>query len=319
MISNESLPDMQKSTDGFSPRAIDKVGVRGIKMNVNVQSGDVVQSVNATFSSYCNLVRDLKGINMSRITRNIISTVEDMGDAGITDLSLFAARLKEAHGTDNIYIKMAFEYTRASLSPMSGLVSYEPVDVVLETTSICGEVRNYMTVTTTGMSLCPCSKEMSMLSNNITEEEKAAIETLPIPLQSKIYRAGFGAHNQNSLVEIKVEIDSGAHPSIESIIDIATNATSAPIFGTLKREDEKYVTEVSYAGGYFNDDKEFVEIPDTGAKFVEDIARCAADSLGKLVLSSVIRDYVVVVNNDESIHPDPLYATAIISFGRDLK
>jgi len=102
-------------------------------------------------------------------------------------------------------------------------------------------------------SLCPCSKEIS----------------------------DYGAHNQRSHVTIRVE--ALAELSWLELVRFAEDSASAEIWSSLKRADEKWITERAY------------ENP----KFVEDMVR---DVALKLNADSRIGRYTVDVENFESIH-----------------
>jgi GTP cyclohydrolase FolE2 len=100
----------------------------------------------------------------------------------------------------------------------------------------------------------------------------------------------YGAHNQRGYVEIEVGCARGQTVWFEDLIEFADAAASAPIFSLLKRVDERYVTMTAY------------ENP----AFVEDIAR---DVVVALRQDPRIRDYVVRVTNQESIHNHNAVAT----------
>jgi GTP cyclohydrolase I len=112
-------------------------------------------------------------------------------------------------------------------------------------------------------SLCPCSKEIS----------------------------DYGAHNQRSLVTIRVEIKDPAGAAIEwqELVRFAEESASCEIWPMLKRADEKWVTERAY------------ENP----KFVEDLVR---DVALRLNADTRIGRYVVDVENFESIHNHSAWA-----------
>lgn len=296
------LPDVQKSVKGFQKIPINKVGVRNITIPLNIKTKDQnIQSVVASVSSYCNLVEDVRGINMSRISRTLLLELVNSND-GIADLKHVAHKLQEAHSTDNIYIKACFKYLIEKKSPVTDIYFQEPVEVVFESVLEKDFCKNFMTVKVAGMSLCPCSKEMSLLRNTLDFSEVALIdESLPEELADKIWEAGLGAHNQLSIIEAKIELADSPILWIEDIVEKADASFSSPVFSVLKRGDEKWVTEQSYKN----------------PKFVEDIVRDMAFQLNK-ELDVSINDYVVVCNNQESIHNEML-ATAILSAGRSLK
>lgn len=107
-----------------------------------------------------------------------------------------------------------------------------------------------------------------------------------------------GAHNQRSFADITVELNTTI--KIEEIIKIVDKVASCEIYSILKRADEKYVTEKAYKS----------------PRFVEDMARELAIQFDN-ILDKEIKDYVIVVNHQESIHTHE--AVAIINAGRELK
>lgn len=319
----DKLPDMQKSKDGFYKVGIQKVGVRNIKVPFNVlqKNGEVFSSI-ANISSYCDLVPNLKGINMSRISRTINNVLKSESVNGFNNLENFVYQLKQSHQTDNIWIKAVIQYFLKDNSPVDQLISYEPIDVTFESRLTNNTCRNFLRVKVNQMSCCPCSKEMSLLFNNLSKNQLDELNNadLSTELYEKLKQAGFGAHNQRSEIDILVELnDIDNKLWIEDIVEISKKAASCPTFSTLKRPDEKYVTEASYMGMYIDDEYHFQSTENTdGPKFVEDITRECALYLDQQLDDTII-DYVVVVNNQESIHSNDIMATAVKTAGRDLK
>jgi GTP cyclohydrolase I len=107
--------------------------------------------------------------------------------------------------------------------------------------------------------VCPCSKEISQ----------------------------FGAHNQRSMVTLKVRFKKFFW--IEDLIKIVEDSASGEVYSLLKRVDEKYVTEKAY------------ENP----KFVEDVVRSVAVKLNK---DENFIWYSIEAENFESIHNHSAYA-----------
>lgn len=335
-MKNNNLPDVQKSAEGFHKIYINKVGVRNIEIPIKILNKE--QSMNdeqnyfhsvANISSYCDLVNDVKGINMSRIARTIYDHFKSdyKRILNLKSIRLLSESLKFNHKSNNVFLKIAFKYIFNSNSPQADIATHEPVDCIFEDEIVDGVHKTFLTIEYTGMSLCPCSKEMSLLFNNVNIKEKEWIENnkfnMPDDLYEKLKNSGFGAHNQKSVISIKVELmennDVDKIMWIEDLVNIANHSFSCNVWSALKREDEKYVTEASYMGKYINDDKKFVDTDNNdGPKFVEDIARDAAYQLNKH-LNIKINDYVVVVNNQESIHSNNVLATAVLNAGLNLK
>lgn len=308
------LPDVQKKSTGFPPINIEKVGVENIKsiLPVKMKNGKI-QNCLANFSAYCSLSKELKGINMSRIGRTIMDLTQD-ADTAYLDLASFVYKLMEYHDNDNSYIEAEFNYVINQKTPVSGLNTTKPVYVKFISDYKNCTLKNYLVVRSTEMSLCPCSKEMSLIKNILTDEEKVIIRELPKNLQDKICESGYGAHNQKSIIEVTIMLNKDPM-FIEDLLELIENSASAPTYSILKREDEKYITEMSYCGGIWN---EYFEKLKGGPRFVEDIARYAAQSLNGLLQNEKIRDYKVSVRNQESIHCEEIQASAIITAKKDL-
>lgn len=322
-ITTDKLPDMQKTQEGFYKKGIEKVGVGGITILLPIKMKDgTVQKTIATVSSFCSLDANTKGINMSRINRTINKVLaEESSGSGFQDLERFVKELREAHQAPDIYIKAEFQLILDDKSPMSDLYSQEPVDVIIESQYKNNDYKTFLTVKSTEMSLCPCSKTMSLLTNNISTEEAEELKTLSPQLYEKIKKSGFGAHNQKSEITATVELskDSNKILWIEDLRDIIRASSSCPSYSVLKRNDEKFVTEVSYMGGYIDDDKNYIQIDGNfGPKFVEDIIRDLACQLDK-ELDSSINDYILTCRNQESIHSENIVALAVLTAGRNLR
>ena len=348
-ISSDNLPDVQKTQTGFYKKKIDKVGVRNIPVviPINMKNGGQ-QNILFKVSSYCSLDPNIKGINMSRTSRTIndninninimnnnISEEEHMRQTitdvinvlphdsnSISSFKNLAIKLKEAHKAANIYVKAKGVYMLQYKTPITNITSQQSVYIEIECVMIENRIRSYLTVESSEMSLCPCSREMSRLFNNITTDEAIEISKLSPSLQQKLSLSGFGAHNQRSHIKIKVELNESENSTkglmwIEDLKNIIERASSQPTYTVLKRPDEKYLTETSYCGGYFDDEHNFNPVENTGAKFVEDIARDCAKQLDE-ELDRKILDYCIVVDNEESIHSGDIMATAVLTARRDL-
>jgi len=177
----------------------------------------------------------------------------------IIDIADYIINKLEAEQCQIIY---NFPYFSTKIAP----VSKEPGVIhnnIIFNLSKGDNSKFWMTVDTNVTSLCPCSKEISTNS----------------------------AHNQRSSIKISVRPKENQFIWIEDIVKIAEENCSCPIYGVLKRVDEKQVTEQAY------------ENP----KFVEDIVR---GCYSQLIQVNEIQDFRIEVNNFESIHQHN--ATAIM-------
>jgi len=336
VFDKDTIPDVQNTRKDFYATPIKKVGVRNIEAPILVWQKDENRAiqVHATFSAYVELTEESKGINMSRCGRVIMAQARKHIDIDVANMhsptfnlmEAIVRDLQEQHGSKTAYVKCRFAYPSWTKVYASKLDTVEYVDVVWEAIADGVDITELLTVENVGISLCPCSKEMSLLLNNLNRREKLLWQELrntilddpkACGLVEKIEHAGFGAHNQRSHVAITVQLIPGRQLWFEDLIAITDKSFSAPIRAILKREDEKIEGELAYLGGFY-DDNGFNEVEGTGPKFVEDISRDAARQLDE-ILDKKIKDYVVRVLNDESIHSRNLQAVAILTAGRQLQ
>ncbi|RJS93993.1 GTP cyclohydrolase FolE2 [Salinisphaera sp. Q1T1-3] len=250
------IEDVQGRAD---PRrlAIDKVGICDIRHPVSIaQRVGGHQSTVATFGMYVNLPHEFKGTHMSRFVE-ILNAHEHQ--ITLDSFKLMLTEMTDRLESRNGHIEMTFPYFVDKYAPVTGekgVMDYEVGfigDRVGDVSTLHVEVK--VPVTT----LCPCSKDIS----------------------------DYGAHNQRSLVSIRVRAD--AFFWAEELIDIAESEGSCELYGVLKRIDEKAVTERAY------------ENP----KFVEDVVRDIATRLNE---DDRFRSYRVASENYESIHNHSAYA-----------
>lgn len=254
--SASSIEDVQGRAD---PRrlAIDKVGICDIRHPVSIaQRVGGHQSTVATFAMTVNLPHEFKGTHMSRFVE-ILNAHEQQ----ITPES-FKLMLEETADrleANNGHIEMFFPYFVDKYAPVTGEKGVMDYEVGFIGDRVDGVSKLQVEVQVPVTTLCPCSKDIS----------------------------DYGAHNQRSLITIRVAAD--AFFWAEELIDIAEECGSCELYGVLKRIDEKAVTERAY------------ENP----KFVEDVVR---DIAVRLNADERFRSYRVTSENFESIHNHSAYA-----------
>jgi len=158
-----------------------------------------------------------------------------------------------------------------------------------------GDTYFILEVNVVAASVCPCSREMSLLENlniddfqgfRLGQEEEDLEDYLSgfgkHPIFAK--QMGMGAHNQRSLIKAEILLDPENTMWIEDVVPLIEEQASAPTYPILKRPDEKFVTERGY----------------NNAKFSEDIARDVQIALQK---EEKILAWSLKVQNEESIHP----------------
>lgn len=260
MIS-KPLPDIQKTRDQRGI-AIDEVGVSNIRypLTFPLRDGGTFHTV-ATISMRVSLPHYEKGTHMSRF---MIALEEKVGELRPGNVSNVLEHLLELLDAERAYLDMAFPIflkRPAPVTGIAGLLDYECSYRGVMTRD--GVYDKEVGVRVNAASLCPCSKEISE----------------------------YGAHNQRSLITVKVR-EAGQIIWFEDLVEIAERNASCQLYPILKRPDEKYVTERAY----------------DNPKFVEDIVRDVAVDLNKMLETETIHWFFVSSNNYESIHNHDAYA-----------
>ena len=252
------IPDTQSARDERH-LAIQRVGVKDVRYPLTLRVADAVQSTAALWALDVALPAEKKGTHMSRF----IAWLDALQTEGVV---LDAATLRERHaamlaklGADEGRIEAAFSFFIRKRAPVSGITSLLDYQGRWIAETRGGVTRVHAEVAVPVKSLCPCSKEIS----------------------------DYGAHNQRSLVTIRVELL--APVEWHELVRFAEEEASSEIWPMLKRPDEKWVTERAY------------ENP----KFVEDLVRDVALRLNG---DARVGRYRVDVENFESIHNHSAYA-----------
>ena len=243
------IPDTQSARDDRH-LAIQRVGVRGVRYPIQLRiEGAIVPTV-ADWSLDVALPAEQKGTHMSRFVA-WLDAIDGPLDAAT--LRREATRMLALLGADAGRIEASFPFFLRKRAPVSGVESLLEYQGRFVVEARRDAVTVWVEVVVPVKSLCPCSKEIS----------------------------DYGAHNQRSHVTIRVE--ALAELSWLELVRFAEDSASAEIWSSLKRADEKWITERAY------------ENP----KFVEDMVR---DVALKLNADARIGRYTVDVENFESIH-----------------
>ncbi len=237
------MRDVQKEKDSRNIQ-IDRVGVKGVSYPVILMDKDnKTQNTIANVSMSVMLPHEYRGTHMSRF----IETLEEYrGRVSPSNLDAFTTRLCEKLNASESSVIFEFPYYFRKKAPVSKIESFSKCDVRLE--AIHERDKNFDMIIGLALNvqtLCP------------------------------------GAHNQRALVSLNVRCSGLVW--FEELINIIESSASAPLFTLLKREDEKYITELSYQR----------------PRFVEDVLRELAM---RLDTEDRILWYSVNVTSFESIH-----------------
>jgi len=250
------IPDTQGARDDRH-LAIQRVGIRRVRYPLQLTiEGAVVPTV-AEWALDVALPAEQKGTHMSRFVA-WLDAIEVPLD--VTTLRRESARMLALLGADAGRIQASFPFFLRKRAPVSGVESLLEYQGGFQVEAAGGEAQVWVEVVVPVKSLCPCSKEIS----------------------------DYGAHNQRSHVTIRVE--ALAELPWRELVRFAEDAASAEIWSSLKRADEKWITERAYEN----------------QKFVEDMVR---DVALRLNADPRIGRYTVDVENFESIHAHSAVAT----------
>lgn len=257
------LPDVQNSEDTRGVR-LDKVGICDYRIPFAVYNKDgTLQQTVGTASLYTSLDAKVKGANMSRYSQVIEKAIRK--GVSINVIVEMVDVLRDRLQASESYAKIKFPFFIKKKAPVSEKESHVHYICTFEGRYTKRRGRElFIEVRVPYTSLCPCSKEMSLTAES----------------------SGMGAHNQRS--ECRLTVSLKGWPDLETVwledlVALVEEQASCPIWNTLKRADEKWVTEHAY----------------NNPKFVEDVARDVALKLDEL---NNINGYTIVVEHYESIH-----------------
>ncbi len=254
---HRSLPlsDVQKRRD-TRQIPISKVGVKDISYPIVVMDKNhSVQHTVARVNMYVDLPHQFKGTHMSRFIEILNSYREKIA---LDKMEVILQQMKEKLGSSSAHLEIEFPYFIEKQAPVSGAKSLMEYTCEFRA-SLAEELDFVLGVKVPVTSLCPCSKELSQ----------------------------YGAHNQRSIMTVQVRYRQFLW--IEDLIELIESCGSSPVYSLLKRQDEKFVTEMAY------------ENP----RFVEDMVREATVKLSSL---DTITWFSVEAENYESIHKHSAYA-----------
>lgn len=278
------LPDLQNREDarGIS---IDRVGITGYIFPVEILniSGEV-NSVSAVVDLFVGLPHNYKGVNMSRFSECLLEFSDKMVGFHMFPqlLSLMQTKLESA----DAYARFEFDYFIKKTSPVSKIEAPQAYRCAFTGIQHGTDYTFILEVNVVAASVCPCSREMSLLENLFDRDIEFNGEHL-IDLErfkKGCSQVGMGAHNQRSKIKVRVITKPNEIFWIEDLIKLIEGCASAPTYPILKRPDEKFVTELGY----------------NNAKFSEDILR---DIQLGLEAKAFVDEWFIKVDNEESIHP----------------
>lgn len=275
------LPDVQ-SWEPESRFKLTRVGVKGIKKQVQIQRPKGLLTLIVKLDLFVDLPASKKGSDLSRNAEVIEEIVELSTKHRSKSLEALCSRTSQALLDKHEYATLSEVYAEADYflerrSP-TGRSSLEPYKIVAKATANRqGELREFIGVEVIGMTVCPCAMETI---------RKTSGEQLSI------------THNQRNVCTLMVEAKEGV--DADELIDIAEKSMSSPTYELLKRTDEKEVVLQAHKN----------------PKFVEDVVR---DMLTRVLeqYGSLPDETCVIAKSEslESIHKHNAFAERITTVG----
>uniref|UniRef100_A0A7V5XZX1 GTP cyclohydrolase FolE2 n=1 Tax=candidate division WOR-3 bacterium TaxID=2052148 RepID=A0A7V5XZX1_UNCW3 len=214
------MKDIQSEKD-FRNIDIDKVGIKGLKYPILLlDKAHKKQHTVATINMYVNLPKEFRATHMSRFIEIINSFHREIA---ISNIGKILRTMKERLNARSAHLELEFPYFIEKKAPVSlekGLVEYQCQFIG----NLEEKVTLFMGVKIPGLTVCPCSKE---LSPN-------------------------GAHNQWAILKVLVRFKGFLW--LEDLIELIENSTSSPVYSLLKREDEKFIVEKAFENPRFVED-----------------------------------------------------------------
>ena len=217
-----------------------KVGVQDVRLPLvwHEASGEFSCRTVGLFTLGASLAAEAKGTHMSRFLQELYNVGDDFSAVTLKDLLI---RIQERLSADNVFVTLSCPLFYKKKAPVSGIEGWAEVNLDESwhwRQSPEQSLSRKRTVQIPVKSLCPCSKS---ISEN-------------------------GAHNQRS--HIRIEVDTVNPPSVHELVHCAETSASAALYSILKREDEKFITELAYNNPRFVEDlvrETFLKVRDLGA------------------------------------------------------
>jgi GTP cyclohydrolase I len=263
-VTGTDLPDLQVSKVAH-PMRIDAVGISHLRYPIVVlDRSRAKQETVADLTMSVDLAADQRGAHLSRFLEVLD---EGAGELTMRTADRMLSALRTRLGSVSAAIEASFPFFVEKRAPVSGARGLLDIACTFRFETDANDVRFVATTVVPVTTLCPCSQAVS----------------------------DYGAHNQRCFVTITVDAPAVEEPTddeivwIEDLVAIAERNASAPIYPTLKREDERFVTMQAF----------------DNPAFVEDVVRGVAS---ELVDDARVRGFIVEASSDESIHNHRAFA-----------
>lgn len=240
----DSLPDKQAEPPAVSLR-IRRVGVQGIKKQISRVSQSHEGVLTVTIGVYVDLNPEFRGSHMSRNMEVIDEIIEKSTKSGYVDTELLALDIAKRilnvqDKATRAEVNLEADYPLSRKTPISGktVQSIHQIFAGAVLEKINEDIIGTKTigVTVTGITACPCGKEL-IKDYTIDQLLKKGLD--PQLVNEIVELVPLATHLQRGIGSLSVETQLDARVDADELIEIIENAMSAPVFDILKRVDEQ--------------------------------------------------------------------------------
>jgi len=299
----DTLPDKQAERPAVSLR-LRRVGVRGVRKQIHRVSHARNGVLNVIIDVYVDLTPDFRGSHMSRNMEVIDEIIEKTVKTGYVDLELLAMDIAKRvlniqDKASRAEVNLQADYPLLRKTPISAkevqTIYKMLATAVLEKKQDIIVGKKTIGVSVTGLTACPCGKELIRDYSKERLIEKGLDNGLINDILDTIPLA---THLQRGVGSIFVETRLDARVDADELIELVENAMSAPIFEILKRVDEQSLVIQA------------VNHP----RFVEDSVRFMLQQFAEKFGSVLPEDTLITAKqiNHESVHQHDAFAEEII-------
>ena len=299
----DTLPDKQSERPAVSLR-LKRVGIQGVKKQIRRVSHTHEGVLNVTIDVSVDITPDFRGSHMSRNMEVIDEIIEKTIKTGYVDTELLALDIAKKilniqDKATHAEVKLQADYPLSRKTPVSGkevqTIYKLFAGAVLEKTHEGIVGRKAIGVTVTGITACPCGKELikdyaraRLLKKGLdTELVNEILELIPL-----------ATHLQRGIGSLSVETRLDARVDADKLIEIVENAMSAPVFEILKRIDEQFLVVQAV----------------NNPRFVEDSVRSMLKQFAEKFKDVLPGNTLITAKqiNQESVHQHDAFAEEVI-------
>lgn len=267
-IPKTKLPDVQNADIGIIGIAhpIQKVGISGIQIPLNIIDSHLDQACNVQASVSCSasVPAFQRALHMSRFVRILHEARKTI--TSLESLEAIILNYQRALSSNTCQLQVTFDYPIIQSSLLSNLQGFHFYPVAFEgIVDTGGQFHKLLSLKFTYSSACPCSSALAQHS-----------------LHTK-YRYSI-PHSQRSVARIRALIKPDSTVSIHQLKTLCAEALHTEVQIMVRREDEQ----------------RFAELNGLHVKFVEDAVR---QLYTKLDHESAIEAFDIQCRHSESLHP----------------